>query len=77
MYPPFHALASSEGQQDRAGDALEGGSELQSSREMGLTLQAPPSHDTEPQVVTAGPFGDGAWPGADVGCAVIPDPEDT
>lgn len=32
-YPPFHALASTEGQEDLAGDALEGGPELESSRE--------------------------------------------
>lgn len=33
MYPPFHALASREGQEGLAGDALEGGPELESSRE--------------------------------------------
>lgn len=32
LYPPSHALASGEGQQDLAGDALEGGPELESSR---------------------------------------------
>lgn len=26
-YPPFHALASTEGQEDLAGDALEGGAQ--------------------------------------------------
>lgn len=38
-----------------------------------LTLQTPPSHDTEPW---AGPCGDGEWPGADMGWGVIPNPED-
>lgn len=33
IYPPFHALASSEGHEGLAGDALEGGPELESSRE--------------------------------------------
>lgn len=33
IYPAFHALASSEGQADLAGNALESGPELESSRE--------------------------------------------
>lgn len=73
-YPPSHALASTEGREDLAGDTLEGGSELESSRESRAD-PVEPCHGTEPWAVTAGPFGDGEWPGADTGCGVIPNPE--
>lgn len=82
IYPPFHALASSEGQEGLTGDALEGGPELESSRESradpaDTSFPAWPMLPMTAPAATAGLFGDGEWPGADMGCGGIPNPENT